>query len=138
MAETRVPDSDYAIVAHRLIDEDERLALIKGSEVRIAYLASDFKKTSHGRPVLGQCEKVPARFRWCVPFDFTITVFQPNVEGLDDGQVRTLLLHELMHLGISYGEDGESYSIVHHDVQDFRAIVEEFGFDWAVPGGAAS
>ena len=81
---------------------------------------------------MGQCECVPARYKWCVPYDFTVTVFEPNVQALDEAQLRTLLLHELMHAGVDVLEDGtERYRIVPHDVEDFREVLERFGLDWA-------
>ena len=67
-----------------------------------------------------------------MPCDFTITVFEPNCEGMTDEQLRILLLHELMHVGITIDKDGaEAYHIVPHDLEDFRAIVGRFGPDLA-------
>lgn len=40
--------------------------------------------------------------------------------------------HELLHVGIGVGRDGrEAYSVLPHDLQDFRLIVGRYGTDWA-------
>lgn len=132
MTETRVQSERYALIGRELIETEPALAPLRGSGARIAFLSSDGKRTSNGRAVMGRCERVPARFRWCVPYDFTVTVFEPNVQTLDEFQLRTLLLHELLHAGVDVLEDGtERYRIVPHDVEDFREVVERFGLDWA-------
>lgn len=131
MAEVREPDGRIADIARDLIRTEECLAHIADSRVRIAYLSSDAKKTSHGKRVLGQCEKVPAKWKWIVPFDFTVTVFLPMVEGLTDEQLRITVLHELMHVGIDADGDEEAYRIVPHSVEEFNAIIERYGSGWS-------
>ncbi|MBQ9147794.1 MAG: hypothetical protein IJX68_08790 [Rikenellaceae bacterium] len=128
--EQREPSERYSALATQIID-DPLLDAVKNSQVRIAYLESDWEKKSQGRPVLGQCEKVPDRFRWSVPYDFTITIFQPNVEHLNDKQLKILLLHELMHVGIEVDGNEEKYHVVPHDVEDFYTILDRYGMRWA-------
>ena len=89
------------------------------------------EKKSNRREVYGQCEKVPDRYRWIIPYDFTITLFEPNIERLDDEQIRILLLHELMHVGIDVDGNEETYYVVAHDVEDFRDIIDKYGMDWS-------
>lgn len=135
MAETRVPNTCYEQIAREVIAEEGWLKPIARSDVRIAYLSSDAKKTSHGKVVFGQCEKVPDRYKWAVPYDFAIVIYEPNVAGFGEERLRTLMLHELMHVGVFANEDGEEvYKIVPHDLEDFRSIVERFGMDWASAG----
>lgn len=132
MAEKRNLSERYAGVGADLIASEPSLGHIKGSGAAIAFLSSDAERKSRGRPVLGTCERVPAKWSWAVPFDFAITVFEPNVVGLTDGQIRTLLLHVLMHVGVDQDKDGnEVYRVVPHDVEDFRAVLERFGIDWS-------
>ncbi|MBQ9000320.1 MAG: hypothetical protein IJ087_00505 [Eggerthellaceae bacterium] len=136
MAETRIPSERYAAMAEDLIEHEGWLAPIAHSEVRIAYLSSDAKKTSKGKAVYGQCEKVSDKYKWAVPYDFAIVIYEPNVAGFNESRLRILMLHELMHVGVFANEDGEEvYKIVSHDVEDFRAILDRFGMDWAVPEG---
>lgn len=130
MAEIREPNERYALIARELIESDGALAHIKDSGVRIAYLSSDSKKTHNGKVVFGQCEKVPAKYRWCVPYDFTVTVFEPNVEGFDAERIRILLLHELLHVGVDADGGEESYFIVPHDIEEFSEIVDRHGSGW--------
>ena len=136
MAETRIPSERYAAMAEELIEHEGWLTPIAHSDVRIAYLSSDAKKTSKGKTVFGQCEKVPDRYRWAIPYDFAIVIFEPNVTGFNESQLRTLMLHELMHVGVFANEDGdEVYKVVSPDVEDFCAILDRVGLDWAVPDG---
>ena len=130
MAEQRKPSARYEEIALRLIAEEECLFHIAASEARIAFLASDAKKKHHGKAVFGQCERVPSKWQWSVPYDFAITIYEPNVMGFDDGRIRILLLHELLHIGIDRGEEGESYHIVPHDVEDFGEVMNRFGNEW--------
>lgn len=131
MADIRTPSERYALIGRELVDREPALAHIKASEATLVYLSSEAEKRSNGRPVLGQCEKVPSKWKWAVPADFAITVFEPNVEGLSDEQLRILLYHELLHVGIEPKDGKEVYRIVPHDVEDFLAVVERFGNRWA-------
>lgn len=133
MSEHRYLDERYAKIAEDLLATEDLLAHVAASGVRIAYLCSDAKRKSKGRLVLGKCERVPARYQWAVPYDFTITVFEPNVAGLSESQLRILLTHELLHVGVEFAEDGVRYSIVGHDVEDFSSILELYGAGWARP-----
>ena len=95
------------------------------------YMSSEHEKKSNGRLVFGQCEKVPDKYKWAVPCDFTITIFEPNVERFSEEQLKALLFHELLHVGIHTDGNEEVYSIVPHDVEDFRIIIDRFGIDWS-------
>ena len=123
---------DYAVIAHNLIRHKPSLFHLLESRAKIIYLSSDYAKTSKGKLVFGQCEKVADKYKWGIPADFTITVFEPNVEKFTEEQIRTLLHHELLHVGIDKKADGsESYSIVDHDIEDFKLILDTYGTDWS-------
>jgi predicted metallopeptidase len=128
----RTVSEAYATIAQDLIDTEPDLAYIKDSQVTIVYLSSEHEKRENGRLVFGQCEKVPEKYKWAVPCDFTITIFEPNVERLTDEQIRILMMHELMHIKIVVDGNEEQYGIHPHDVADFRKIIDRFGVDWAV------
>lgn len=131
MSENRVLSERYSELAMRLCSEEPLLAHIFGSNATICFLSSDLAKKSKGRLVYGECEKVPAKLRWAVPCDFTITVYEPNCEGMDDDRISRLLFHELLHVGIEVGDDGaERYFVRPHDLEDFRACVDRWGADW--------
>lgn len=128
--DTRTINDGYALIAQELIDTEECLEYIRESNATIVYLSSDLEKKSKGELVCGECEKIPEKYKWAVPCDFTITVFEPNVERFTDEQIRILLLHELLHVGIDRDGNEESYSVKPHDVEDFREVIERYGLDW--------
>ena len=130
MADFRTINEHYAEVGADLIRTDSVLKYIADSEVSIVYLSSEQDKKANGKLVFGQCEKVPDKYKWAVPCDFTITVFEPNVERFTDEQIRILLFHELLHIGIELDGNEEVYSIVPHDIEDFRLILDRYGMDW--------
>lgn len=122
----------YADIADELIQMEPSLQHIMNSNVTIIYLESDYAKTSKGKLVFGQCEKVADKYKWGIPADFTITVFEPNVQKFTEDQIRILLHHELLHVGIDKKADGsESYSIVDHDIEDFKLILDKYGTGWS-------
>ena len=128
--EIRTINESYSQIADRLIKTEESLQSIRESDVRIIYLSSDHELKKNGKLVFGQCEKVPDKYKWAVPCDFTITVFEPNVERLTEEQIRILLFHELLHVGIKKDGNEEKYLIIPHDIEDFREVIERYGVDW--------
>ena len=135
MAETRRLSEHYSEIGNRLIREDDAFDAIRGSDATIVFLASDYPKKSHGRPICGMCEIVPDKWKWAVPADYAVTVYEPNVQGFTDEQLEILLTHELMHVWIDCDKDGEPvYRIAAHDLEDFRAIISRYGVDWGRVG----
>lgn len=125
-------NNDYAEIADELIRDEYSLFHLLESRAKIIYLSSDYAKTSKGKLVFGQCEKVADKYKWGIPADFTITVFEPNVQKFTEDQIRILLHHELLHVGIDKKADGsESYSIVDHDIEDFKLILDKYGTGWS-------
>ncbi|MBQ9022228.1 MAG: hypothetical protein IJ113_09530 [Eggerthellaceae bacterium] len=129
--EQRTLNKRFESIAKGLIKKEKHLAYIKNSRVRIAYLESDSEKKSKGRLVFGECEKIPDKYKWSIPYDFTITVYTLNIEHFNDEQLKILLLHELMHIGIEVDGNEESYHVIPHDIEDFKAILDRFGMDWS-------
>lgn len=129
----RVLSEKFAAIAARVIEREDSLVDIRNSQATIVYLESETAKMANGKKVCGQCEKVPDKFKWGIPADFTITVFMPNVEGFSEDQLEILIFHELKHVGIIFNADGsESYSVVPHDYEDFKEIIDRYGTDWSV------
>ena len=123
---------EYANIGKEVIDKEESLIDIRNSRATIIYLTSENKKMAKGKKVCAECEKVPDKYKWSVPADFTITVFLPNVEGFTEEQKRILMFHELKHVGIIFNADGtETYSVVPHDYEDFKEIIDRYGTDWS-------
>ena len=81
--EARQLNQNYREIAEKLINTEPELAYIKNSSVRIAFLESNqAKKADKDKLVLGECEKVAAKNKWAIAYDFTITLFRENLIGL--------------------------------------------------------
>lgn len=131
MPDTRTKDARYEAIGRRLIETEAIFSGIAESDVRIAFLSSTARKATNGRTTYAVCEKVPEKNKWSMPYDFTVTVFEPNVEGLDDERIRRLLFHELLHVGVEPRDGGGYvYRIVPHDLEDFRELINRYGTDW--------
>lgn len=133
--EHRQINDNFKDIAEQLINTEPALKYIKDSRVRIAYLESDSSKKAGGDKVVhGECEKVAPKNQWAIHADFTITLYVNNNIGMSEEQIKILLFHELLHVGVEVKEDGdEAYSIVPHDLEDFKYIIDRFGTDWAGP-----
>lgn len=131
--EARKLNQNYAQIAEELIQKEPELAYIKNSSARIAFLESDqTKKADKDKLVLGECEKVAAKNKWAIAYDFTITLFKNNLIGLSLEQIKIVLFHELLHVGIEPGPEGdEIYSVRKHDLEDFKLIIDKYGTDWS-------
>ena len=131
--EHRAINKNYERIAQKLIENEAELEYIKNSKARITYLESDSsKKNGPDKLVLGECEKVASKNQWAISSDFTITVYTNNVLGMSEEQIKILLFHELLHVGIDWGTDGgEIYSVKKHDLEDFKIIIDKYGTDWA-------
>ena len=130
MAEKREICEEYAYIGMALISVVPEFEPLKNAT--IIYLKSNHKKKSHGKKVLGQCEKVQDKNKWAIAADFTITLFEPNIEGLKDTQIAAVIYHELLHAG--YTNDMETPWIIPHNIEDFKEVLDRFGTDWNYPG----
>ena len=131
MADTRSINEHYAEVAGELLQKEDALEYIKNSNVSIIYLSSEAERKGKGKIIYGECEKVPEKYKWSIPADFTITIFEPNVEKFTEEQIRILLFHELLHVGIELDGNEEKYSVKPHDLEDFKLIIDRFGTEWS-------
>lgn len=130
--DSRKINEHYAEIGQELIETEPELVDIKNSQATIIYLSSEHAKKGDGKVIFGQCEKVAEKYKWGIPCDFTITVFEPNVEKFTEEQLKILIFHELLHVGIEFNNDGtETYSIKPHDLEDFKLIIDKYGTDWS-------
>lgn len=131
--ERREKSTYFENIANKLIDTTPELAYIKNSQVKIVYLVSSQAKKSGAKVIHGECEKIPAKYRWAIPADFSITLFAPNNEHMSERQLEILLFHELLHIGIEAADDGgENYNIIPHDLEDFKTIIDKYGTEWSL------
>lgn len=126
MAEKREISEHYTAIAQAWIDNCEEFKHLK--DATIIYLESEHQKKSRRRKVFGLCEKVQDKNKWAIPADFTITFYKPHMELLSEWQQEIVVYHELLHVGFN-GED-EPMSIVPHDIEDFRKVIDMFGSHW--------
>ena len=126
----RSVNEDYNVIANELIESEPELAYIAESDARIICLSSEHEKKSNGKLIFGQCERIQDKYKWSIPCDFTITIFEPNIASFTQEQLRILLFHELLHVGIRQDGDDESYFIQPHDLEDFKLIIDRYGTDW--------
>lgn len=124
--ETRRQCETMAEIGMNLIECDPDLEYIKLASPTVVFLVSDKAKKSGTGFVKGECEKVPDKWKWAVPADYAITIYERNCEGMSDYQMAILMKHELMHIKI----DAAGFGIRKHDLEDFRTIVKEFGANW--------
>lgn len=125
--DSRTISEEYQKIGHRIIEEMPELADLRDSDVSIIFLSSEHEKKEGGKRIFGQCEKVAEKYKWGIPCDFTITLFEPNIEDFTDKQIEILIFHELLHIGI----DGNKLSIRPHDLEDFKTIIEKYGTNWS-------
>lgn len=125
--DSRRINDEYQIIAQELINTRPELEDIRNGDVTIICLSSGHEKKKGDKKVLGQTEKISEKYKWGIPCDFTITIFEPNIEGFTEDQLKILILHELLHIGV----DAERLFIKPHDLEDFKAIIDKFGTDWA-------
>lgn len=131
----------YAQIGEKLIGEEEILEHIRENDIRIRYLESNKPAGKSKRVILGECRKFSDRNRQMLEAcnikkedipDFVIVIYKERIHGFTNEQLRILIMHELMHIGVK--EDSEtgvvSYHLVKHDLEDFRAIIEQYGTDW--------
>lgn len=128
--ETRWINDTYQEIAQELIEERDELADLRGADISILLLSSDAEKKTGDKLVFGQCEKVPSKYKWGIPCDFTITIFDRNIIDFSDEQLRILIFHELLHVGV----DDDKTFVRLHDLEDFKVIIDLYGTDWSKPG----
>ncbi len=117
---------EYTEISQQLIEEMPELALLRAADITIVYLRSEHRKKAKGKIVKAQVEKVGEKYKWGIPADFTVTVFEPNCEGMNSEQMKILLFHELLHIGQING----TWTTVPHDLEDFKLIINKYGTDW--------
>lgn len=123
---------DYDSLLDELLKLEERLAYISENGIAVGIVASEVAKKKSGGTfrVHADCRKVPAYWRTFVPCDFLITIYEPNCAGMDIDQLRILLMHELLHIGVREDDPLKTF-VRDHDLTDFRCIVDEYGRDWS-------
>ena len=130
MREICEQNDDYARTGAELIKSEDSLRWIDETGVLVGFMSSNKAKVSNGKTVFGQCERVPDRYKAFIPYDFLITVYEPNVIDFTGQQIRILLHHELLHCGVNMNAE-PTYKVNPHDVEEFNEIIDRYGLDWS-------
>ena len=78
------------------------------------------------------CETIALRHMGVKVLCFNcVSNYCPNVSGMSDEQMEILLYHELLHVGMDDTGEEVKYIVNPHDVEDFRAVIDRYGIDWA-------
>ena len=125
------PSARLAALAAKVISGHPNLQHLDDENCRIAYQTADFAKKSGEKLVYADTERVKDKYKGLMPWDFVVTFYWPNCEILTDDRLEKLMYHELRHVG--FNGDG-TYSIIPHDVEDFRDVIDTWGLDW-ISGG---
>jgi len=119
---------DLRMIADKLIQTEEKFEHLKDTGCRIAYQYSDQARKVHGKDVFADTEKVKDKFKQFIAYDFIVTFYTPNTGILDDEHMSRLMYHELSHIG--YDPEENLFSIIPHDLEDFRDVIGKWGIDW--------
>lgn len=131
MIEIAEQSEEFAELAQEVIQEHRDLHWIIAAGINIGYLESNREKISKGRETLAECIKVKDLYKYYIPHDFLIVIYAPNVSGMSRDQLKILLYHELLHVGMNEKDGVPKYIVNPHDVEDFRTIIDRYGLDWA-------
>ena len=122
---------EYKALAKVVINERDDLSWLKNANVRIDYVTSSKEKKSGERFVHAECKKINEFQQVYCPYDFVIVIYLPNVAHMTLEQKKILLWHEFLHIDYRETDLGIVYCCRHHDIEDFKKIVAEYGMDWA-------
>ena len=109
MIETAWQSEEIADIANRVMNERSDLRWILDAGISIGFLESDKSKKKNGKLCLAECIKVRDLYKVYI----------------------ILLYHELLHVGMDDTGEEVKYIVNPHDVEDFRAVIDRYGIDWA-------
>lgn len=94
-------------------------------EARIAFVFRDKASKSANKMVLGKASKVSDKLKAAgLDYDFLIWLAEEEYSELGDEQRRALIDHELSHC--SFFDNVPK--MIHHDIEEFRGIIQRYGF----------
>lgn len=114
-------------LAAKVIAENEIFGHLSSDDCRIAFQECESTKTNSGKTVYADTERVKDKLKALLPYDFIITFYKDGME-LSVEMKERLMYHELKHVGFEPEE--KKFSIIPHDVEDFKDMIEKWGVDW--------
>lgn len=124
---TYTKSSQLEQIAYELMITYDDLVHLDDEGCRIAYQYSDQEKKNRDVIVYADTETIKEKYKEFMPYDFIITFYEPNCDGLDDEHLRRLMYHELKHVGY---EGDNKFRVIPHDLEDFRDCIGKWGIDW--------
>ena len=119
-------DDEYGNVGSTIIQDKRPDILAAG--IAVGFVGSNKEKVvSRNHVVFGECKKVDEIYKLYCPYDFLIIIYEANCTGFTEEQMKTLIWHELNHIGID--DKGKAYKRT-HDVEEFDDIIREYGMHW--------
>ncbi len=124
---------EYRNIADQVISSLTELSFIRDYDIKVGYVKSYEEKTSKGMIVYADCRKVNDVYQCFIPYDFVITVYEPNVILFTPNQIKALIWHELRHIGLNDRTLKTEYKIMPHEIEDFHSIIDRLGTRWGEP-----
>ena len=118
---------DLERLAEKVINKYAEFMHLTDPDCRILYQYCDEAKKSRDKILYADTERIKDKLKGVLPFDFVITFYKPNTDTLNQECLERLMYHELRHVGF---EGAGKYSIIPHDIEDFRDVIDMWGFDW--------
>lgn len=122
-------DEQLLKLAFEVLENDEALTELaekyRHQEFTFNTLSSTISKTKNGKITYGECFKENDRNKCFSNADFIIVIYAEGMK-LPAENLKRLLLHELLHIGV---EEKRKY-IIPHDYADFKLLIDRYGTDW--------
>lgn len=119
-----------------LIENKPSLAKVLYWGINIKAVYADKAKTSKGKPVIANIERVPDAYREITLIDYLITIYKPSLTGMHPDQIRIALFEQLLKIQIQETKDGtdvQDMLLRGYDYEGFKEIIDEYGVDWDKP-----
>lgn len=125
MSNYHIDDGRLQLLAENVLLLTPKLQHL-ADDCTIAFQWCSKDKTKNGKTVFADTHKVSDKVKAFVGFDYIMT-FYPIAQELNKIGLERLMKHELLHIRT----DGEKFGLNPHDCEDFREMIEAYGFDWA-------
>lgn len=96
------------------------------TDAQIAFVYREKMKT-RDKVVLAKASLAGSKLEFFTDIDLVVEVNWETWGRLTDEQRAAVMDHELCHFGMEEDENGTKYVLLHHDVEEFGAIVTRWG-----------
>jgi len=121
-----IVSEDARVIAEKVIKEETILNNV--NDVKVEYILVD---PCVNKFTAARCYKTNKHTKFFSDFDYIVELSNELWDKLNEETKKILMLHELMHIKVSYNKKAEiQLGIKDHDIQDFSYIVKKYGIDW--------